>query len=101
MMLAENGQTIADLALASNLPSMGWGRWYTSQGVLMAYSADYGKMNRRLGFYVDRILSGVAPGELPIEQPSTFELSVNARTAKKLGIEIPVPFLTRVDRVVE
>jgi putative ABC transport system substrate-binding protein len=80
---------------------MGWGQWYTGQGVLMAYSADNGKMNRRLGFYVDRILSGVAPGELPIEQPSTFELSVNARTAKKLGIEIPELLLVRVDRVVE
>jgi putative ABC transport system substrate-binding protein len=101
MMLAVNGQAIADLALASNLPSMGWGQWYTGQGVLMAYSADYGKMNRRLGFYVDRILSGVAPGEIPIEQPRSFELSINAMTAKKLGIEIPAPLLTRADRVVE
>jgi putative tryptophan/tyrosine transport system substrate-binding protein len=101
MMFAANGQTIAELALTSNLPSMGWAQWYTGQGLLMAYSADYGKMNRRLGFYVDRILSGAAPGELPIEQPTNFELSVNVRTAKKLGIEIPVPLLTRVDRVVE
>jgi putative tryptophan/tyrosine transport system substrate-binding protein len=101
MMLAGNGPAIADLALASNLPSMGWAQWYTGQGVLMAYSADYHVMTRRLGFYVDRVLSGVPPGDIPIEQPRNFELSINATTARKLGIEIPAPLLIRADRVVE
>ena len=99
--MAHNGQEIADLALASNLPSMGWAVWFTKQGVMMDYSADYGAMGRRLGFYVDQVLRGVSPGNIPIEQPREFKLSINAKTAQKLGIALPQSLLSRADVVIE
>ncbi|MEK1894269.1 MAG: ABC transporter substrate-binding protein [Rhizobium sp.] len=101
MMLADQSSRIATLAIAHRLPTMAWGSWYVADGCLMAYSADYGKMQHRLAFYVDRILKGTKPGELPIEQPTTFNLSVNLKTAKALGIELPQTLLLMADEVVE
>jgi putative ABC transport system substrate-binding protein len=87
LMLASEASRIADLALEHGLPTMAWGGWFTSVGCLMAYSSDYDAMNHRLAFYVDRILKGAKPGDLPIEQAATFSLSVNLKTAAALGVE--------------
>jgi putative ABC transport system substrate-binding protein len=101
LMLAHEAKHIADLALAERLPMMAWGGWYTEVGGLMAYSADYSRLSRRLAFYVDRVLKGTKPGDLPIEQPVRFELSLNQRTARSLGLTIPPALLTLADRIVE
>ncbi|WP_087001751.1 ABC transporter substrate-binding protein [Rhizobium sullae] len=101
MMLADQSSRIAALAIAHRLPTMAWGSWYVADGCLMAYSADYGEMHHRLAFYVDRILKGTKPGELPIEQPTKFDLSVNLKTANALGIELPQTVLLMADEVIE
>jgi putative ABC transport system substrate-binding protein len=101
MVFAAEAAHIADLALKHGLPSMAWGQWYSALGCLMAYSARYDVMNRRLAYYVDRILKGANPADLPIEQPTTFVLSINLRTAKALGLEVPQALLLRADEVIE
>ena len=99
LMFADQATRIAELAMAVKLPTMAWGDWFTNSGCLMSYSADYAKMNRRLAFYVDRILKGAKPADLPIEQPTTFRLSINLKTAKRLGIE-PAPYLMTLAEIV-
>jgi putative ABC transport system substrate-binding protein len=101
VMFAHEAKRIADLALAERLPLMAWGGWFTEAGGLMAYSADYATLVRRLAVYVDKILKGAQPGNLPIEQPDRFDLSVNLRTARTLGLTIPPEFVARADKVVE
>jgi putative ABC transport system substrate-binding protein len=101
MMLASEAPRIASLALEQGLPTMTWGDWYTEAGCLMSYSAQYDELIHRLAYYVDRILKGATPGELPIEQPTTFELSINLHTAKALGIGLPPTLLLRADEVIE
>jgi putative ABC transport system substrate-binding protein len=101
VMFAHEAKRIADLAMAERLPLMAWGGWFTEAGGLMAYSADYATLVRRLAVYVDKILKGAQPGNLPVEQPDRFDLSVNLRTARTLGLTIPPEFLARADKVVE
>ncbi|MGL4968473.1 MAG: ABC transporter substrate-binding protein [Inquilinus sp.] len=101
VMFAHHAQSIAQLALQHRLPTMTWASWFTTAGCLMAYSSDYTAMNHRLAYYVDRILKGVKPGDLPIEQPTTFTLWVNLRTAQALGIEVPQSVLLLADEVIE
>lgn len=101
MMLADQAPRIASLALEHELPTMAWGNWYSKVGCLMAYSAQYGELIYRLAYYVDRVLKGAEPGELPIEQPTTFELSINLKTAQALGLELPQTLLLRADELIE
>jgi putative ABC transport system substrate-binding protein len=101
LMLGNEAPRIAALALEHRLPTMAWGGWYTEAGCLMAYASDYYAMEHRLAFYVDRILKGAKPGDLPIEQPTTFKLSVNLKTAAALGVEVPQSILLLADEVIE
>jgi len=92
---------IAEFATAHHLPSMfGW-REYCEAGGLVSYGANQRATYVRLAAYADRLLRGETPGELPIEQPTTFELVINLKTAKALGLTIPPSFLARADEVIE
>ncbi len=101
VMFAFEAKRIADLALAERLPMMAWGDQFAKTGGLMAYSADYAGLLRRLAVYVDKILKGAQPGNLPIEQAARFELSLNLRTARTLGVTVPPELLIRADNVIE
>ena len=101
MMLAWAAGRIAELAIENDLPTMTWGYWFAEAGCLLSYSTWYPDLSYRLAFFVDRILKGTAPGDLPIEQPARFALSVNLATAEKLKIELPQTLLFRADRFIE
>jgi putative ABC transport system substrate-binding protein len=86
---AKNRQLIADFALKSRLPSVYEERLFVVAGGLLSYAPSYIELFRRAATYVDKILKGAKPADLPIEQPTTFELVINPRTAKDLGLTIP------------
>jgi putative ABC transport system substrate-binding protein len=92
---------LADLALKHRLPMIGGLPDYAEAGSLLAYWADTTDVYRRVASYVDRILKGAKPSDLPIEQPTKFELLANLKTAKALGITIPQSILLRADRIIE
>jgi len=94
-------QEIGRLALASGLPGSCGQAELVEEGCLMSYAADNNELARRLSVYVDKILKGTKPGDLPIEAPTKFELTINAKAAKALGIAIPQSIRLRVDRVIE
>jgi putative tryptophan/tyrosine transport system substrate-binding protein len=89
------------LALAARLPTMLPFREHVEAGGLMSYGANFADLFRRAGDYVDKILRGAKPGNLPIEQPTKFDLVVNLTTAKALGLKIPESFLQLADEVIE
>ena len=92
---------LADLALRHGLPSMYEEAAYARDGGFMSYGPGFEDMYRRAAVYVARILKGVKPGDLPIEQPAKFELAVNLRSAKALGLAIPQSILARADELIE
>ena len=92
---------LADLAAKHRLPSMSTQEQWVDAGGLMSYGPNFVDMYRRGAVYVDRILKGAKPGDLPIEQPTNLALMLNLRTAKKLGLTIPPSLLQRADQVLE
>jgi len=96
-----HARRIAELAAKSRLPAMYGLRFYVEAGGLISYSADLIEIFRRAAAYVDKILKGAKPADLPIEQPTKFELVINLKTAKTLGLTIPPSVLGRADQVIE
>ena len=88
-MFALNAEALSKLATESRLPTVGANRAHAEAGTLVAYGPSYPSLYRRSAFYVDKILKGTKPGDIPVEQPTKFELVVNLKTAKSLGITVP------------
>jgi putative ABC transport system substrate-binding protein len=82
-------------------PAMYYARSYVEAGGLMSYAPSYRQMFRRAAAYVDKILRGEKPGELPVEQPVVFDLVVNVKTARSLGLEVPPGILIRASELIE
>lgn len=99
-MLTANSGVIAKLATRTRLPSAGLTE-FAEAGGLMAYGANRREMFRRAAYFVDRIFKGAKPADLPVEQPTKFELAINMKTAKALGFKIPNSILVRADKVIE
>ena len=98
--LLRNSKRIADLALKNRIPSMYEGTTWVEAGGLMSYSANDVESFRRAAVYVDKILKGAKPADIPVEQPTKFELVINLKTAKQIGLTIPSNVLARADRVI-
>jgi putative ABC transport system substrate-binding protein len=92
---------IAAFALANRLAVMGFAREFAEDGTLLAYGASLPGLYRRAAYFVDKILRGAKPADLPVEQPTTFELAINLKTANRLGLAIPQSLLQRADHVIE
>jgi putative ABC transport system substrate-binding protein len=92
---------IAELAIKNRLPSMYEQSQYVEAGGLMSYAASDAESFRRAATYVDKILKGAKPAELPVEQPTKFELMINLKTAKQIGLSIPPNVLARADKVLK
>jgi ABC-type uncharacterized transport system substrate-binding protein len=96
-----NQKRIVGFALKSRLPSVYTGREFVDAGGLMSYAADLAESYRRVAYFVDRILKGAKPADLPVEQPTKFELVINLKTAKQIGLTIPQSLLYRADKVIK
>ena len=96
-----NRARILDVAAQNRLPLVsGWGPWAAGGG-LLSYGPDLDSVIRRSATYVDRILKGARPAEIPVEQPTKFELVINLNAAKTLGLTIPQSLLQRADQLIE
>jgi putative ABC transport system substrate-binding protein len=100
-MLFTERRRIVDLAVKDRLPLMAMGKEFAELGGLMAYGASIPGLMRRSATYVDKIINGAKPGELPVQQPTKFDLVINTRTAKALGLDIAPSLLARADEVIE
>jgi putative ABC transport system substrate-binding protein len=96
-----NPEDTIELAAKSHLPAIFPFRRYVAAGGLLSYGASLGDLFARTAWYVDKILKGASPADLPVEQPTVFELVVNLKTAKAIGLTIPLAFLLRADEVIE
>jgi putative ABC transport system substrate-binding protein len=99
-LMSANQKRIVDFTLKSRLPSMYHTRKPVEAGGLMSYAADLADSYRRVAYYVDKILKGAKPADLPVEQPTKFELVINLKTAKQIGLTIPPNVLVRADKVI-
>ena len=96
-----NRRQIVELTARHRLPAIYATREFVDEGGLMAYSVNYSDLYRRAATYVDKIFKGSRPGDLPVEQPTKFDLVINVRTAKALGLKIPDKLLALADEVIE
>ena len=99
-LITANEKKILNFAIKSRLPSVYQTRQAVDAGGLMHYGADLANSYRRVATYVDKILKGAKPADLPVEQPTKFELVINLKTAKQIGLTIPQRVLGRADRVI-
>ncbi len=100
-MFSSHRARVVDLAAKSRLPSMFWVKDFVAAGGLMSYGASYPDLYRRAATYVDKILKGAKPADLPMEQPMKFELVINLKTAQALGLTIPQSLLFQADEVIQ
>ena len=100
-LVSGESRAIAERANKLKIPALFEDRYYAEMGGLMSYGPNYRKLHRRAADYVDKILKGAKPGDLPIEQPTNFELVINKRTAKALGVTIPNTVLLQADELIE
>ena len=100
-MLVANRSDIADLLTKHRLPAIALWRSQADAGVLMAYGASITNIFRGAAIYVDKILKGANPADLPVEQPTKYDLVINMKTAKALGLTIPQSILLRADEVIQ
>jgi putative ABC transport system substrate-binding protein len=100
MFRGDNARAIAKLAARQSLPAVG-GEDFAEAGGILSYGGTSAEQYRRAAYFVDRILRGAKPGDLPLEQPTKFELVINLKAAKALDITIPQSILLRADRVIE
>jgi putative ABC transport system substrate-binding protein len=91
----------AELALKHRLPSFSLVREWPLSGGLMAYAPNFDELYRAAAVYVDKILKGAKPAEMPVQQPTKFELVINVKTAKALGLTVPPSLLARADEIIE
>jgi putative ABC transport system substrate-binding protein len=99
--MRDNRKRIASLALKNRLPSTYSNREAVDAGGLMYYGADLAESYRRVAYFVDRILKGAKPSDLPVEQPTKFEFVINLKTAKQMWLTIPQSLLYRADKVIQ
>ena len=92
---------VAAVALRNRLPTVAAFKEFTEAGGLLSYGPDFPILYRRAASYVDRILKGTPPGDIPIELPAKYELAINLKTAKALGLTIPKSMLLRADEVIQ
>ena len=95
------GKRLAALAMKHQLPTVGGSREMAEAGILVAYGTDYPNLFRQAATFVDKILKGPKPGDLPIQQPTKFEMIVNMKTAKTLGIKFPGEIMLQATKVIE
>ena len=100
-LMSANQKRIVNFALKSRLPSMYLGKAAVEAGGLMSYGADQADSYKRVAYFVDRILKGAKPADLPVEQPTKFEFVINLKTAKQIGVTIPQSVLMRADKVIK
>jgi putative tryptophan/tyrosine transport system substrate-binding protein len=97
----QNQKRVVGFALKSRLPSMYVRKEYVDAGGLMSYGADIADSYRRVAYFVDRILKGAKPADLPVEQPTKFEFVINLKTAKQIGLTIPPDVLARATKIIK
>lgn len=101
LMIFNNAKSIAALATKTRLPAIFFDSKFVEAGGLVSYGPNFTDMHRRTAYFIDRILKGTRPGDIPVEQPTKFDLVVNVSTAKELGISIASTLLLRADRIIE
>jgi putative tryptophan/tyrosine transport system substrate-binding protein len=99
--LLQQRDRVVKLALQNSLPTISYSRFWVEKGLLMSYSPDFSDLARQAADYVDRILKGAKPADLPVVQPTKFKLVINLKTAKALRLTIPPSVLGRADQVIE
>ena len=99
-MTTANRRRTVEFAVSNRVPAIYETRLFVESGGLMSYAADQADIYRRVAYYVDSILKGARPADLPVEQPTKLELVINLKTAKQIGLTIPQKVLARADRVI-